>query len=145
MPRSKRRKRGTSPHPGVVLINRKDRGWIARCDDPISGKRQDVSLNPLGITSKGARMSWAQSKSRDIKQLKAAIAAAGEVEEGAPKTIQESLAVWIEQSEARLAPRTVKAYRETEGLLNTWGGNIELRNLRSSTMAEFGRQLPLFS
>src|SRR5262245_42088671 len=66
----KRKRRIRSPHPGVRLKRRVLRSgtvvWIARYRDPDTDREIDLTLDPVVLSTKDARVEWAKAKSREL-------------------------------------------------------------------------------
>ena len=106
------RRRGRSPHPGVILVppgpGREDRGWQARWRDPDRGnKTTAISLGPCGLSLRTheQRTTWAIAKSRTLKARLAAIESGDLAAAGLPirEAVDELLAVKRNAGKARSA------------------------------------------
>src|SRR6188474_151543 len=79
-PASQRRTR--SPHPGVVLMkpDSKNPAWRARCDDPDTGRKVKVRLDPMGAgRTAQTRRAWALQRAKTIAKRRDALSS------GAPR------------------------------------------------------------
>ncbi len=89
------KKRATrSPHPGVVLLKPDSRNptWRARCEDPETGKRVKVRLDPLTSgRTKESRRAWAIARAQEIARRRDAIS------RGAPRALGAGLALAVER------------------------------------------------
>src|SRR6188768_4024115 len=113
--------RGTrSAHPGVVLVPPRDRhpSWTARCEDPDTGKRVFIRLDPMGAGRNAqTRRLWAVEKSRQIAKRKYELAS------GAPRatgtTVRDAVDRYFKDSH-RLREQTLKTYRKGTDRFLAW-------------------------
>ncbi len=112
------RRRGTSPHPGVVLIPPSEASrhlwWRARYRDPDSGK---VIKEKIEGTNEDARRDWAQRKSNALRLRRDALS------KGVPRYTGTALDKIVEsyfKAHEHLGERTVAGYRSAADKLVHW-------------------------
>jgi integrase len=114
------RRRGSSPHSGVVLIppDSSHPYWRARFKEPDTGRTVKVKLDPLSVRGAKARTDWAKLKAKALASRR------DELLEGAPRATGMMLAVALEryfEAHPTLRERTVKIYRTAANKLLKWG------------------------
>jgi integrase len=114
------RRRGSSPHSGVVLIppDGSHTYWRARFKNPDTGRTVKVKLDPLSVRGAKARTDWAKLKAKALASRR------DELLEGAPRATGMMLAVALEryfEAHPTLSERTVKIYRTAANKLLKWG------------------------
>lgn len=119
-------RRTRSPHPGVVLLppEADHSTWRARYDDPDTGRRVKVRLDPAALRTTELRRDWAIKKSRALAKRRM------ELDAGAPVASGTGLADAIAQyfrDHARLRPRTLEIYRGATGKLEAWATKHGIR------------------
>ncbi len=134
--RAKRRARGTSPHPGVVLRKRKWPGggytWFARWEDPFTGKTTDTNLNKIEITSDTTRRNWAIKKAELIAADLQAVAA-GRVARDAPQEVGAAVKDYVDSAKGRLREKTLSSYLESLNLFKVWAAEVGVHEVRALT------------
>jgi len=130
-----RARRTRSPHPGVVLIAPQDGHptWRARCEDPDTGQRVKVRLDPLGAGRNAqTRREWAIQKAQSIAKRKDALAA------GAPRATGTALATAVDRyfkDHPRLRERTRETYAKAAAKLKDWCAAQGVRSADQVTAA----------
>lgn len=129
-PRPPRRRRIRSPHPGVVLIPPDPAGrhlyWRARYDDPDSGKRVKVRIDPLVVTTKEARRDWAIRKAQELRRRRDQLEHHGAVRKTGT-ALDEVVGQYFE-AHPHLRPKTRKAYRAPTDKLLGWAAKHSVRS-----------------
>ena len=134
---SKRRKRRVrSPHPGVVILERKRATgtvYLARWSDPDTGRRVELSLSTpdLGITNEGGRKDWAVKKSASLRTRRQAITSGTAVITCTSPA--DAVRDYYETREAELKASTVTVYREGTDPFLAWSRMIGLACLEDLT------------
>lgn len=137
---AKRKRRIRSPHPGVVLLERKwpsgRSTWRARYVDPETGARAFVTLDPT-LTTHEARTSWAKSLAAQLGRTRAELAAGIRPEpQPEPTTLDAAIATYLEG--AALAPKTLATYGLALAQLRAWAqheGVTQTRELTAGRLA----------
>jgi integrase len=119
---AKRRRRIRSPHPGVKLNARVlpsgRTQWRARFTDPDTGRKTDVTLDPVALPTHEARRLWAVRKAQSIAKEHM------EVASGAPrsnaKPLADALNAFRESAALRLRRKTIVTYELAIARLLTW-------------------------
>lgn len=90
-PSPKRRPKhaGTTKRKGAFLVETKAEGWILRWQDPISKKRRQISLKPLGITNAKDRQAFAEKKSGELLHQKRQLAGVENPRDLSPSAVVE--------------------------------------------------------
>lgn len=132
-----RRPRATkSPHPGVVLLKPREGhpAWRARCEDPDTGKRVFIRLDPLGAGRNAqTRRRWAIEKAGAIGKRK------DEIQSGAPRATGTKLGEAIARYYAdhpRLRPRTRSTYQKGTDKLLEWCTAQGIKSADTLTLAK---------
>jgi len=127
-------RRTRSPHPGVVLEapEGEHTTWRARFDDPDSGKRIRIRLDPLVLGSKEARRAWAVQKAKSLAKRRV------ELESGAARATGTALDDAIKQyfeAHASLAKNTRTAYDAAAKKFKAWAHKTRLTSADDVTRA----------
>lgn len=135
--RTKRTRRHSRKHPGVVLIKpdpARRTGWRARYQDPDSGKVAKETLDSA-LTTAELREDWAKRKSKAITERKRAITL------GAPRATRKPLTEVLDEyfevhDEKRLRPKTLRDYRAAANKLISWASTAKIRTADDLTKAK---------
>lgn len=127
-------RRTRSPHPGVVLIapDATHTSWRARYDDPDSGKRVKVRLDPVELSNATSRRHWAIRKSQALARRRV------ELDSGAPRATRTPLADALDsyyEAHPQLRPKTLTAYRAATDKLAAWCAGHGVRSADDLTRA----------
>lgn len=119
--RRKQRARGTSPHPGVVLVEPKGNraAWRAKYTDPDSGRVVWERVDPVAYPNARARLLWARDKAKALAERRAELA------RGAVRMTGSTVAAEVEryfEDHAHLRERTIRVYRDAATKLVIWCG-----------------------
>lgn len=128
-----------SPHPGVVLTKPDSRNptWRARCEDPDTGKRVKIRLDPMGAGRNAqTRKRWAIDKAREIaKRIDA-------LNSGAPRATGTKLADAVAryyEDHPRLRDRTKSTYAKGTDKLVAWCETHRVKSADELTLAHLVR------
>lgn len=135
MPRKKRRIR--SPHPGVVLKERRlpsgATAWRARFKDPDSGREVYLTLDPTALPTHEARRVWAVRKSKELAKRNM------DLEAGAPKlqTVElgEAINRYRTACKHRLRKNTLTVYETAATAFETWAKKAGIETTTALTPA----------
>lgn len=126
----KQRARGTSPHPGVVLVSPKGLGdraaWRAKYTDPDTGRVTWERLNPVKYTNERARLQWAKAKAKALAERRAELA------RGAVRMTGATVAAEVDryfEDHPHLRDKTLRTYRDAAAKLVKWCGDHGVRSV----------------
>jgi len=132
----KARRRGASPHPGVVLIAPSEASrhdyWRARYRDADTGRMVKVKLETKGLPNQDARVDWAKKKSKSLAKRRM------ELESGAPRFSGSDLADTIGKyfdAHGHLRERTKAGYQGVADKLKAWASKHGITSADDLTRA----------
>jgi integrase len=107
--------------------------WRARYDDPDSGKRVKVRIDPVLHSTADARRDWAIKKTRALSKRR------DEIANGAPRATGESFTEAVDDYFAKhphLRPGTRRGYRDTADKLVAWAAEVGVLKCDDVTRAK---------
>lgn len=92
--------------------------WVARWNDPASGKPKQESLSRLGLKDEDSCRTWVAAKAKQLAEQRAAIASGVAVVTQTP--VSEAVKLFYESQENELKPSTLRVYREATRPFEAW-------------------------
>lgn len=150
---AKRKRRIRSPHPGVKLKKRVRASghvaWRAHYVDPDTGREVAMTLDPVALSTREARVQWAKKKCRVLAKRRMDRAAG--IRAVQATTIAAALASYLETAEAVLKPKTIEGHRLAFGKLQAWAAKegvattADMTPARLASLRDFLIRAPLLT